>query len=423
MSRSFAVHDAHCPEIGPICLVRPEPPQQHHTTFWLADVRVLAEYGLRPNLAVQAMVPFRFADTRTRFTDLLGRDLELDYENIHHRNEALFGLGDAQLFVHHATRLGPVSAGARVGVNLPTGRVHENPYRLADLGLPHQHLQFGTGTFDPVAAVDAAVGVGSLTLAAFAHAHAPLYQGPTGYRAGTRLFGGVSLSHRLGETDAEIRLAVNGMHEFAERWDGELPEMDGNQGRTDIYVSPGITLPFAQDWSVSFDVRARAYSHVVGGQLDLPLVAEVSIGRLLHLESGAHDDGDEHGDDHGHEGAEHGHAHERRGDIADLVLEGEARPLQAVRGKWTVFDFWAKWCDACVALDRELREIAAERDDVAIRRVNIVDFDSPIALQELVGVSTLPRIRVVGPDGRILFEQSGEPDALADRLRNALKAR
>ena len=60
-------------------------------------------------------------------------------------------------------------------------------------------------------------------------------------------------------------------------------------------------------------------------------------------------------------------------------------------GKWTIFDFWATWCEACVQLDDELRELAASDDRIAIRRVNIVDFDSPIAKRELPDVSLLPR--------------------------------
>jgi hypothetical protein len=48
--------------------------------------------------------------------------------------------------------------------------------------------------------------------------------------------------------------------------------------------------------------------------------------------------------------------------------------------------------------------------------VNVVDFDSPIARQELPGVSALPHIRVVGEDGRTLFEASGTPEQLLEAV-------
>ena len=59
VSRAVAVHDEECPDIGPICQVRPEPPQQHHITLWLAELWVLAEYGIAPHFALQGVVPLR----------------------------------------------------------------------------------------------------------------------------------------------------------------------------------------------------------------------------------------------------------------------------------------------------------------------------------------------------------------------------
>jgi thiol-disulfide isomerase/thioredoxin len=91
-----------------------------------------------------------------------------------------------------------------------------------------------------------------------------------------------------------------------------------------------------------------------------------------------------------------------------------------VKGAWTVFDFWAPWCDACRNVTAQLREIAAADRRVSVRRVNIVDFDSPIGRQELSGVSVLPYLRVVAPDGRVRMAQSGTPDELLGRLKELL---
>ncbi|MBX5481289.1 MAG: thioredoxin family protein [Myxococcaceae bacterium] len=414
-SRAVASHLSECPDIGPICEVRDEPPQYHHTTLWMTELRLLAEYGLGHGWAVQGQIPLRLVDTRTRFTDLDGAPLALDYESIHHRDETLVRFGDVQLFAHGATRLAGFQLSARLGVNLPTGIVHEDPYELGHEGKPHQHLQFGTGTFDPILGVDASRQLGPFTLAAFAQGHVPLYQGPRGYQAGGRFYGGLSAS--LGgwlPQGMVARFSASGLHELAERWHGVVPTDDGNQGRTGLYVGPGITIPFARDWSAAIDLRLRAYGHTVNAQLDLPVVVELSIGRLLHLEGGG---AEGHGRDVGEV------ATPIHGDVADLVTHGEAAPLPAALGKWTVIDFWAEWCEPCRVLDRELGELAASRPDVAIRRVNIVDFDSAIAKQELPGVEQIPHVRLIDPAGRVVWEATGSPDELLDEIRARIGAR
>jgi thiol-disulfide isomerase/thioredoxin len=399
IARAEAQHDSSCPDIGPICAVRPEPPQQHHTTLWLTEVRLLAELGLTSSLAVQGVLPLRIVDTRTRYTDLAGNPIQLDYENIHHRDETLVGLGDAQLLLHYAAGAGAFRLGARAGVNLPIGAVHDNPQRLGELGLPHEHIQLGTGTLDPIFAVDASTELGGWSLAAFGYAHVPIYAGPTGYRAGARLQGGVSGSSGLGLTGPVFRLGASVLHELAERWDGVVPTDDGNQGRTDVYVGPGVTLPFADDWSVSIDVRARVYGHAVNAQLDLPVVVEVSIGRLFHLDRGRHEEAEAAG-----------------GDVVAVVENGDAVRLEPVPGKWTVFDFWAPWCDACKTLAADLRRLAAADPGVAVRRVNIVDLDSPIARQELAGVTSLPYIRLVDVGGNVAWQGSASPAEAMEQI-------
>ena len=411
VSRAVAVHDEACPEIGPICQVRAEPPQQHHTVLGIGELRLLGEYGLAPDFAVQASVPVRMITTRTRFTDLAGQPVTLDYQNIHHHDETLWGLGDVAVYGHSGLKLeeAGLGLGARLGLNLPLGRIQPNPYTLSALGLPHEHLQFGTGTFDPLLGLDVSHDFGPVALAGFGHAQLPLYQGRQGYRAGARLLAGAVVTSRLGFVNPTFRLGLTGFHESAERWDGVVPNEDGNQGRTDLYLGGGVTLPFAVDWSVSVDLRSRIYGRAVNAQLSLPLVVEVSVGRLLHLE-----DSDE--DQQPAAGAS-------GGDVVDLVNAGEDAPLTAVPGKWTVIDFWAPWCVACKTLDRELRERAAKDARLAVRRVNIVDFDSPIARRELPGVTVLPHVRVVDPSGKTVLDASGTPDELLRRLEAQLTHR
>jgi thiol-disulfide isomerase/thioredoxin len=398
------MHDEACPDIGPICAVRAEPPQRHHTTLLATDVRLFGEYGIAPSLALQAVLPLRIVGTKTRYTDLLDQPITLDYQNIHHHNETLVGLGDAQLLLHRGVKVFGLALSGRAGVSIPLGVVHEDPYRLGAEGLPHEHIQFGTGTFDPVIALDGNAPIGTFSLAAFAGLQAPLYEGPQGYRAGARSQAGLVLSRPF--DGVTLRLSAQVLHEQPERWHGRVPSDDGNQGRTDLYVAPGVTWNFSGEWMLNADVRVRAYSHVVNAQLDMPVVLEFGIGRLFHLEQGFD---------------EPAKASASTGDVLDVVQGGEAVDLTPVPGKWTVFDFWASWCEACKGLDAHLRELDAQRPSLAVRRVNIVDFDSPIALRELKGVTQLPHIRIVRPGGGIAFEGSGPADELLAEVERLTK--
>ena len=90
-----------------------------------------------------------------------------------------------------------------------------------------------------------------------------------------------------------------------------------------------------------------------------------------------------------------------RGDVA-LVSRGDEVDLEAkaVPGKYTIFDFYADWCAPCRALDVRLRALAAERDDVAIRKIDIIDWTTPVVKQH--GVEGLPFMILYGPDGKRL---------------------
>src|SRR3954471_1627347 len=69
-------------------------------------------------------------------------------------------------------------------------------------------------------------------------------------------------------------------------------------------------------------------------------------------------------------------------DIVVLSKAGEkVGPLEKLRvtGKYTVFDVYADWCAPCKDVDRYLRELLATRKDIAVRKLNVVDEDSPLS--------------------------------------------
>jgi thiol-disulfide isomerase/thioredoxin len=90
-------------------------------------------------------------------------------------------------------------------------------------------------------------------------------------------------------------------------------------------------------------------------------------------------------------------------DYRVLSSDGSAvGPLEKhrVAGKHTVFDVYADWCGPCRIVDARLREIVAQRKDVAVRKLNVVDFETPLAKEMGSGFEALPYLVVFSPSGK-----------------------
>lgn len=106
-------------------------------------------------------------------------------------------------------------------------------------------------------------------------------------------------------------------------------------------------------------------------------------------------------------------------DVARLSEHGEEVPAleaHAVRGKVTLFDFYADWCAPCRDVDRHVFAMLGTRGDLAVRKLNMVSWETPIARRHLASVKSLPYVVVYGRDGKRRGEVSGLDLAALDRL-------
>lgn len=126
----------------------------------------------------------------------------------------------------------------------------------------------------------------------------------------------------------------------------------------------------------------------------------------------------------------------------EVTYEGKTSKLSdfVKPGKYTIVDFWASWCGPCMRQAVVLKEIYAEYHDKGLEIVGVAVWDEPkntldaIAQKELpwhnilnaqtiptdlYGISGIPCIIIIGPDGTILSRDK-QGDELKEDVRKAL---
>jgi thiol-disulfide isomerase/thioredoxin len=102
---------------------------------------------------------------------------------------------------------------------------------------------------------------------------------------------------------------------------------------------------------------------------------------------------------------------EPAGDVQVVARGGEvALAEHLVAGKFTLIDFYADWCPNCRRLNPIVEEIAARTPALAVRKINVLSWDSPVARQH--GVTALPRLLLYDPQGELIAEGEGVLPAL-----------
>jgi len=93
-----------------------------------------------------------------------------------------------------------------------------------------------------------------------------------------------------------------------------------------------------------------------------------------------------------------------------------------VRGKVTLVDFYADWCGPCRKLSPQLESLAAGNPDIALVKINIIDWHSPVAKQ--FGITAIPRVQVYGPWGTLVGTSVGvRPSEIEGFVKQAEKSR
>jgi hypothetical protein len=260
------VHEDGCFNLATCTEVPVQPRYLHDQSLYPGELRAIAELGLSSHWGVEAQLPYRVTRTTIRYETLQGQPwVPLD-PDVHHRNETLYGFGDPWLLGRFgASTEGGFVVTVRAGTTLPLGHTVEDPFRLGDLGLRHEHIQFGNGTFDPLLALDVSRAFGVIQAAIYGQAQLTLYQNDKGFRAGNRYFLGASGGTRVVE-HVVGSLGLDVLHEAPERWHG-VERQDGNLGRTELLAGLTVLRPFGATLA-ALVVRVPVYRHITAGTED-----------------------------------------------------------------------------------------------------------------------------------------------------------
>ncbi|MCO5166618.1 MAG: hypothetical protein M9894_09660 [Planctomycetes bacterium] len=175
--------------------------------------------------------------------------------DLHHRSETLHGLADLHLLV--TRRLGEVLVSGdalelSLGASLPSGATERDPYARGRAGLPHRHIQFGSGTLDPLLELGYFAPLPA-RFAASAHfaGRFPVYRNRKGYRGPVELTGGARLHRELTPWFALHGGALAYWQHHA-TWSGER---DPNTGLVSVLAELGLRVNLSPSLALTTAVQ------------------------------------------------------------------------------------------------------------------------------------------------------------------------
>jgi hypothetical protein len=246
------------------CATTTIPPHRHVIALDLYHADLQAAHGLGAGSQLSLRVPYDVKDQHVRYETLDGRPYVPPYGDIHHRTETLWGVSDGELLYGKAPAfLSGSSWGVTLaaGTTLPIGKTVADPVRLGLEGKKHEHLQFGSGTFDPRLSVTAFQRAGTVLFGAAVDARLPVYESSGGYRPPVNVQWGIGPAVPLGAFS--ISLQLSGQYQSVGKWHGREDEGTG-------FTSGGTllrgTYRASPNTAVSAGLYREIFSHGSSGQ-------------------------------------------------------------------------------------------------------------------------------------------------------------
>ncbi|MBL4685281.1 MAG: hypothetical protein JKY37_11875 [Nannocystaceae bacterium] len=263
-------------------------PAEHELSIGAMEWSLDAQVGLHERFAIEILLPIRATIIDATFNDAAGDELE-GFQSIHHRDETISGVGDLVLSGRIALVL-PKNVPrwtlfVRAGMSQPTGGIEPDPFIEGEGGHRHQHMFFGSGTYDPVLGLDTNVAFDRWSLVAWTTTRAALYANRFGYRGSTVVAGGAGAQSRFGLKRWAFLVQPEVYFETPAVWSGAEAK---NSGRLSLIATAGVFATPAEGWQLYALAKIPYYTATRGGQLRWPVVGVLGFARWFDLGGHAH---------------------------------------------------------------------------------------------------------------------------------------
>ena len=276
-------HPAGCADLTNCDEVPVQELHDHQVVLAPVELGLSGEWAFDDKWGVEASLPVRSVWASVSYQTPDGADYVPVDADVHHRDETVAGLADGRLMARYGRSLGGVWVAARLGTTVPLGATEEDPFSAGDVGKKHQHIQLGSGAFEPVMSLDATWGGIAQQTTAYVTLQQPLYANDKGFEAGRRLLAGAQVGWKAAP-DLLLSLLGEVGHEGGEQWQGVV-RSDGMTGLTEVrsgaallWRSEAVTLTAALRVPVYRVLEASAEEP---GEVIAP--ASLSLGATLPL--------------------------------------------------------------------------------------------------------------------------------------------
>lgn len=263
---------------------KPVQADKHLVDIFLMNVDLNARLGLTEWFSVSLQLPLRLAQTWATFEDAQGQRLE-DFQSIHHRTETLFGLAAPYLQAQFRILQPALHKGwlleFGIGLTFPTGGTEEDPFRLGKEGKQHQHIFFGSGTFDPTVQATVAYALKYVRLQLWSSLRISLYENIHRYKAGTKWTTGLGADTGFGLQHWRFLFQAEVYHQTPDTWGGT--EDFERSGRTDLIAVLGVFWQLSTYWQLQLLVKFPITLRTEGAQLSIPVLGILGVTSTIPL--------------------------------------------------------------------------------------------------------------------------------------------